>query len=247
MNDTLISEQIRPYIFGRADITGIDFANAGTSRGALVTNPPMYICGVPLVGASGIITRIFCYDLVMKGWMVVDVSGIFGLSAINQLRIEGQEPTTYFGDGALIGSATKYAVRRWQSGDPDFDGTPIPWSVNLPEIGDPGSRAYYRRAVVRLHASTAGTIAGQASVGSITQPSAANKEALAGPSSAGVYAPNQSTTRSFEGDQDLAVDFDIGETGASGQMNLAGTGKVTLEGNDFHVTIKPPRPMGAAA
>jgi hypothetical protein len=250
VHDQLISAEINPYIFGRADIPAIDWANVQNSRAALVVNPPMYILGVPTVGSNGIIQRVLCYDLVLKGWLILDVSqwGGQGWSAINQIRVPGAGPvTTYVGDGSLSLGQSAYNVRRIQSGDLTADGVAIPWSFTPPAVGDPGSRAYFRRSMVRGHALTSGTMTMAASLGAAALPAANDALAPAGPNSSGINAPNVVGQASYEGDQDLAVSFDIAETAPSIVAQYSGTGKVTIEGIDYQLIIKPPRPFGQAA
>lgn len=240
-NDDLLSEEIRPYIFGRSGIAALDFANAINSRAALVENPPMYICGIPTVGSGGAITRILCYDLVMKAWMIVSVCPPISVSAINQLRIPGLQPTTFFGDAGTGG-----AIRRWQSGDPDWDGVPIQWGVQPAEIGDPGSRAYFRRVQIRLHAKTAGTMNVQSAIASALIPTISNTEQVAGPSSSGIYGTQALGKATYVGDQDLAVAFDIAQTAESARAIFTGSGKVVIEGFDWHVMAKPTRVFNQA-
>jgi hypothetical protein len=49
VRDRLISEEIRPYIFGgQPDITPADWNYIWFSKGAMTTNPPMYCCSIPL-------------------------------------------------------------------------------------------------------------------------------------------------------------------------------------------------------
>ena len=51
----------------------------------------------------------------------------------------------------------------------------------------------------------------------------------------------------YAGDTDLGVAFDIGQTAPSASGTFSGTGKVSIEGIDYHVIAKPPRPFGQAA
>lgn len=77
------------------------------SAGAVFTN------GSPVSGLGGYLTRLFCYDLVLKSWTVVDLP--FPISVLHQFRTPGSNPITLmagFFDGAL---------RRWQMGDSQWD------------------------------------------------------------------------------------------------------------------------------
>lgn len=242
VNDTLISEEIRPYIFGLSGLTGVDFTKVANGRAALVTSPPMYCCALPLLGQSGNLTRVFCYDLTMKAWMIVDVTGTQAYRAFKQIRLPNQPTTTYFADA--LSDGTNFNVRRWQNGDADFDGTAIPWSVIPAEIGDPGSRAYFRRVMVRGHSLTAGKITAQAVLASSLPPADTEQSAPTGPNSSGIVPVNNMGSGLYLGDQDIAVAYDLAETAASGRAQFSGTGRVTLEGFDWHVVLKKPRPVG---
>lgn len=247
VNDRLISEEIRPYIFGRADITGVDFAQLQFGRAALTTNPPMYFCALPTI--DGKRTRMFCYDLVMKAWAVVDYfngSIHSPITTVKQLRPpnqsgEAQGAHTYIAD-LTNGTAT---IRQWQQGDTSWDGLPIGWSVTPPEVGDPGSRAYFRRVQVRLHANLPGKMTANISLSSTAQPNNAQTSQGAGPSSGA--PPNIEQVAMYAGDTDLGVAFDIGQTAPSASGTFSGTGQVTIEGVDYHIQPKPPRPFAQAS
>lgn len=247
VNDRLISEEIRPYIFGRADISGVDFANLQFGRAALTTNPPMYFCALPT--QDGKRTRMFCYDLVMKAWAVVDYfngSANVPITTIKQLRPPNQQGLaqgahTYIADL----SNGQASIRQWQQGDTSWDGLPVGWSVTPPEVGDPGSRAYFRRAQVRLHANLPGKMTANIALSSTAQPNNAQTSQGAGPSSGA--PPNIEKVAMYAGDTDLGVAFDIAQTAPSASGTFSGTGKVSIEGVDYHIQSKPPRPFGQAA
>lgn len=250
VNDTLISEEVRPYVFGRADITGLDWANINNSRAALINDPPMYCCACPILGQAGNATRIFCYDLIMKAWMIVDVTGIQAWAAFKQIRIAGGgTPVTYIGDA--IPTAGSYNIRQWQNSDTTWDGTPIEWAVMPPEVGDPGSRAYFRRLMIRGHAETtdpeAEPITIQASLGAALGPLDASTLQAVGPQSSGITAPNLLGTATVNGGEDVGISFDIGIDAPSARVQVSGTGPFTLEAVDWHLRIKPPRPFQQVA
>jgi hypothetical protein len=247
VNDRLISEEIRPYIFGRADITGVDFTQLAWGRSCLTANPPMYCCALPT--KDGLNNRIFCYDLVMRAWMIVDFNnGQAGhnISAMHQMRtpqslgpIEGVH--TYIADWESASSTAD--IHQWQQGDAAwYDGGAVTWSFTPPEVGEPGSRAYFRRANVRLHAPQAGTITGFFNIGDQAQPNNSQPEGGAGPSSG--TPSNVATVARYNGDQDLGVALDIAQTGPSLNGTYSGAGPATIEGIDLHIMPKNPRPFG---
>lgn len=70
VDDKLISEEIRPYIFGKDELPGISFASVNVSWAEQSQNPPLYIALCP-IGGTGL-TRLFIYDLVRKAWTIGD-------------------------------------------------------------------------------------------------------------------------------------------------------------------------------
>jgi hypothetical protein len=250
INDRLISEEIRPYIFGRADITGVDFtqlASVIAGRSALTTNPPMYACVLPT--ADGLVNRMFCYDLVMRAWMVVDFnnnSPNFPITAMHQMRTPVQlGPNegvhTYI---AVLNRATSgVEIQQWQQGDAAwYDAGAVQWFFTPPEVGDPASRAYFRRCNVRLAAPQPGRLTGFFNVGNEALPNNSQPQEGAGPSSG--TPPNIATQAAYNGDQDLGVSLDVAQTGPSLNGTFSGSGPATIEGVDWHVVPKNPRPFG---
>jgi hypothetical protein len=252
VNDRLVSEEVRPYVFGNAEITGIDYTALQWGRSMLTANPPMYVCSLPT--KDGLINRVFCYDLVMRAWAIVDYmnsSPNWPITAMAQIRppaVPGQNAgaVSYIGD--LNRSNNTVTIRRWQAGDPAWDATapatPIAWMFRPPEVGDPASRAYFRRANVRLTAPNPGTLTGLFNIGTESQPNNAQPERGAGPSSG--MAPNVTTRATYNGKMDLGVALDIGQTGPSMNGTYSSSGPGVIEGVDYHIVAKPPRPFGQA-
>ena len=246
VNDRLISEEIRPYIFGNAEISGVDTTRLNTAYACLTTNPPLYVCAMPT--RDGRNTRIFAYDLVMRAWMVVDYmnsSTTYPITCMAQLRPpyqSGFPATACLADQGPSGQT----IRRWQGGDVGWDATspptPVAWMFRPPEVGDPASRAYFRRASVRLAAPNPGILTGFFNIGSEAQPQNSQQQGDAGPSSG--MPPDVTTQASYNGNMDLGVSLDIGQTGPSMNGTYSSSGPGVIEGVDYHITAKPPRPFG---
>jgi hypothetical protein len=159
VRDRIISEEIRPYLFGGlSDVAQLDMAFAYFSKADMTANPPMYCMAIPVLGqgGDGRLTRILCFDLVLKAWTVVDLPSN-GISAFKQIYSPGSIPITVWGgmsDGMLS---------RWQSGDDQgFNawtdpagvvhlGTNIPigWRTNSAIQENPTDRLYVRRAIIK--------------------------------------------------------------------------------------------------
>lgn len=256
INDRLISEEVRNYVYGDQVTTGVDFSRLSKARAALTTNPPLYICSMPTT--EGMVTRIFVYDLVMRAWMIIDYmngnntptpNGVqYPVTCLKQLRppqvsgLNAQTVVADFGPGNLA------SIRRFQGNisDTAWDATSPPtaivWSFRPPEVGEPGSRAYFRRANVRLTAPQPGVITGNFNIGEESQPANARQEGGAGPSHG--TPPNIATQANYYGNEDLGVALDIHQTGPSLNGTYTGSGPANIEGVDYHIAAKPPRPFG---
>lgn len=163
INDRLISEDIRPYLFGgvdsEADLTPVDPSFVYLSHSAQTSSPPMYLCAMPLAAGpaggmgSGMLTRLFCYDLVMKAWAVLDLPWpITTLSAVAA------------GEGypLVLAGKTDGTLQRMQSGDLIWDTgagdqSNVRWSFRSPDIFGEGSsqRLYYKTVVLRGYGNAA--------------------------------------------------------------------------------------------
>jgi hypothetical protein len=149
VSDRVVSEEIRPYLFGGieqdSDIVAVDMTYVYLSKSAQSTNPPMYMCALPLSGGNGDLTRIFCYDLIMKSWVVIDLP--WTVTAMNRVRIGEGSPL-------VLAGKTDGTVQRLQTGDTTWgDGSVIAWSFQTQDVfGEGGSqRIFYREMVLRGH------------------------------------------------------------------------------------------------
>jgi hypothetical protein len=155
INDRLISEDIRPYLFSgmdsEADLVPIDPTFVYLSKSAQTVTPPMYLCTMPLTGQTGALTRLFCYDLVMKSWAVLDLPW-----AISSMA------TVATGEGYPLILAGKIdgTIQRLQTGDLNWDQgdtnqSAVQWSFRTPDLfGEGGSqRLFYEQATIRGYGS----------------------------------------------------------------------------------------------
>ena len=163
INDRLISEDIRPYLFGgadsEADLIPVDPSYVYRSVSAQTIAPPMYLCAMPLAAnpagatGSGALTRLFCYDLVMKAWTVLDLP--WQISSLATMSVGEGYPLVLAGksDGTF---------QRFQSGDLNWDAgaddqSNVAWSFRTPDIFGEGSsqRLFFQQAVIRGYGSPA--------------------------------------------------------------------------------------------
>jgi hypothetical protein len=89
------------------------------------------------------LTRILCYDLVLKAWAIIDLP--WPIEVLKQVRAISSPPVT------LTGGFDDGTVRRVQAGDPDWDGLPIDATVRSPEVFGKFSNQslYLRRLTIR--------------------------------------------------------------------------------------------------
>jgi hypothetical protein len=158
INDRLISEDIRSYLFGgvdsEADLVPVDPTYLYLSQSAQTASPPMYFCAMPLAGRNGALTRLFCYDLVMKAWAVIDLPWAITTMSTNSA-----------GEGyplVLCCRASDGSIQRMQSGDVNWDNggtaqSSVNWSMRSPDIFGEGSsqRLFIEQVTIRGYGSAA--------------------------------------------------------------------------------------------
>lgn len=232
VNDTLISEEIRPYIFGGtgvdADITGIDFAFCYLSQGCQSASPPMYVCACPILGTAGSLTRLFIYDLVLKAWTIMDLP--WSISVMLQALAGEGTPLTIAAKSDGSG-----AVERLFSGDQSWDAsslvlalvasqTPISWNFKTTHVFREGSslRQFYRKVVFRGYAAQA-----------IAQLVTVTVEVNGNPFT---NFQTRIQPQPFSGQFELQVDLML--TGQNVQLKISGQGVLTMDGVDWDVTEK---------
>ena len=161
VRDKLISEQIRPFIFGSPStgspgmpaITGIDLNHAYLIKADEIVNPPLYAAAAPLSGNVSL-NRIFVYDLVLKSWAIIDLpltsSPSSYISSLYQARTPGIEPVT------LIGGFDDGSIQVVQNGQPLWQlftsSSSISWALTTPEVfntSDPSAEIYASNLLIR--------------------------------------------------------------------------------------------------
>jgi hypothetical protein len=238
VNDKVISEEIRPYIFGGtgldADIIGVDFTFVYLSYGDQSSSPPMYCCACPLMGGSGSLTRLFVYDMVLKAWTIMDLP--WEISTLVAIRAGEGLPLFLIAknDGSGL-------IDRLFAGDVNWDAsslvpsvtpsnTPVIWSFKTTHVYSEGSsqRAYFNRVTVRGYAS-------QSAAGLVTATIQANGNPTV---KRQVYVYPQPVSGQFDLNIDLKLTTNIV------QLSLSGQGAVTVDGIDWEVS---PKPTGSSA
>ncbi len=239
VNDTLLSEEERPRIFGRDNYTGLDWNNIQYSYASQCPNPPLYVCACPVSGTT--LTRWFIYDLVRRAWTVCQFA-----NAVQTLYLPLDPNTLPIMVG---GDATGGYVRRYFAGDADDDGTAIGWQIlSRPAFTSPSDRAYFRRLLVKFFAIAANAqvsasfYAGPAS--SLSAKTQTVQVTTASTTTLGWDLDPWDTigwgsTTGASSVTDIDLNFDIGLLANNMTVLLAGSGPARLRGLDWHVRQKP--------
>jgi hypothetical protein len=228
VNDRIISTQVEPYLLGsndpdNADIVPMDPQWQSVCQSALTANPPMYVTAIPIApqtapgSSNGALTRIMCFDLVLKGWSIADlpfpISTMFGAITYSTLA---QTVMGSYDDGTLV---------QWQAGATIWhNGSKISWSLRSPTTASKSAseRLYLRRlAVLGQQGEAPSNITIQLRNG-------------------GVVFSTQSPAMPQSGD--YAVQCGSGEQGFAGRRFdavLSGTGTLTIDSLEMQIEIRP--------
>jgi len=143
VDDLLISEEIRPYLFGHDDINGLNWSRIDRSMATQVHNPPLYLCACP-TGTGGL-DRVFCYDLIRRAWTILQYP--YPIGTLGTSIVPGSLPQVLLAEWGEATTFTGAAVRRIFAEWPDDDGRPISWEVRPRPltVRFPADRLYVRR------------------------------------------------------------------------------------------------------
>jgi hypothetical protein len=172
----------------------------------------------PLQASLGSLNRLLCFDLVTKGWTIIDLP--FAISSIHQVRYAGAYPLT------LAGGAYDGTLRRLFSGDTTWDGQAITWSFRTAEVFSQSSltRVQFVRVVLR------GVGSGSASITCKATVSGNDGQTI--------------TTLSYAdamGNGQFELRFPIALTGLNAHATFSGTGQVEIQEVEWEVQ---PRAVG---
>lgn len=142
VEDRLISEEIRPAIFGGGDFTGIDFSTVDRAWAAQSQNPTLYVAAVPVDGIA--LTRLFIYDLIRRGWTTCTLP--YDISCLNIFFTRVDHPVLH------AGTATGGKIVEVFNANSTDDGAAIAWSVATRRFfaGNQMQAAFFRRAHLNI-------------------------------------------------------------------------------------------------
>lgn len=142
VDDKLISEEIRPYIFGKDELPGLSFSTISGSWADQSQNPPLYIAACPIGGIG--LTRLFIYDLVRKAWTIGDYP--FEIKCLKLFATPTISPVVH------AGTFTSGEIWTIFNGDTTDNGEQIDWSFRTKNyfVGSFMRPTYWRRLELDL-------------------------------------------------------------------------------------------------
>jgi hypothetical protein len=255
VDDRLISEEIRPLIFGNNQFTGVDWANVVSSYAVVNANPPMYVAFLPEAGEA--LTRCFVYDLVRKSWTILSFP--MSVATAHTVTRPGSLPVTLVGD--YDQGHVRTIFNPAASAQDSDNGIPIRWSALLRPVSSPSpqTRGYYHRAIVKIIDVPAGfnlywvatfgpAVNGLAiqKANSIILPFAVPPTIVDG--TGGGWGLSPWGTAPW-GDElvglgsmpapEVDLTLGLGVIATNLRLALQGTGRCTIRGIEYHVTPKP--------
>lgn len=249
VDDTLISEEIRPLIFGSDFFTGIDWTNVVSSYAVVVPNPPLYCLFCPTGGAA--LTRVFCYDLVRRAWTVLQYAT--STACVEAIEDPNTLPVVLMGDYANGGVRSIFNPEA--SAQTTDDGTAIQWEVFArPAVGkSPQQRSYFARAIVKVGHSTQtnqrivwsvllGPLVNSTPLqksGTITLPVIVTP-LLGGGAGFGSEPFGSGPFGSSVPNTECDCTIPISLIGTNLRLLLQGSGHILIRGLEYHLKAKPP-------
>jgi hypothetical protein len=180
------------------------------------------VIAAPIGNSGGQLTRGFCFDLILKAWVIVDFP--FPLGCIAQVQPVTSNPLT------LLGGFNDGCLQRWQAGDVQWytgisaSQANVSWSARVNTIAsqDSGQRIYVRRM----------TLVGSASSG------AGNSITVSIMTPGRTIAPQSYT---IGPNNDFEIFTDVGLTALRFDAIITGNVCMDFHGLSWHTE---PRPIG---
>lgn len=232
VEDRLISEEIRPKIFGGISgnefISGLDFSNIKVSYAAQIPNPPIYIAACP-VSSSGELTRIFFYDLVRRAWTIGDFP--VALSCLALLLSPNSIPLVQA--GAFTGGKIYevFPINVFHD-----DGNHVEWSLKTRAYFNTNQMnpSYFRRLLINVLGEPKHPVY----VTPIIDNNPAQTQTFLMPDG-GIGIPSHTSQAALV---DTVLSVDIMRAGHTVQFQIDGVGRSYIRGLEVHTTQKPPMP-----
>jgi len=212
VGDQLVSEEIRPFIFGGdPEIVPVDWSYAYLSSACGNAVPPAYCCAVPTIGSNGGLNRILFLDTVLRAWTIIDLP--FSIGCLHQVIAGGTTPIT------VMGGQSDGTLRRIQAGD---SSSTVSWFAETPEVFEAGGTRndYVRRILIRGSFPSVGS-------GSITEVSFVSLDVPFPCKFRQV--PNPFSSLNFE------IDVTVHRRGSNVRAIVSGIGGIEIDSIVWHV------------
>lgn len=235
VNDLIISEEIRPYILGHDDITGLNFPSIGRSWATQSQNPPLYVAACPT--SSNNLTRFFVYDLIRKAWSVCDFP--IDISCLSLFTTPSQQPVIHAGT-----SSTGQIIQLFAQDSSD-NGSLIPWSFTSRPyfMGSYMRPTFWRRLIVDMLFPTPSQAVTVNSTLTGLSSSVSKTMTFAGTGASATYdgSSQYDSGAIYDGAStvDGRQDVSIMKTAPSVRLAMNGSGNVRIRGLVYQARSKP--------
>lgn len=223
VEDRLISEEVRPAIFGGEhagiSFTSLDFGNIERSWSVQSQNPPLYVTACPVSGTT--LTRVFIYDLIRRSWSLATFP--LGMSCLNLFFTPTTSPVIH------AGTATTGKILQLFNDDETDDGSEIDWSFRTRAYygRNPLEPTFWRRARVLVAGSPRQLVKITPRVDRVDE---TTRELRLPSEGSGAHAIETS------------LDVDLLRTARHVQLNVSGSGHAVIRAVELHASPKPIRP-----
>ena len=238
VDDRLISEEVRPFLFGNEDHAGLNFQAVLRSWASQSQTPPLYIAACPVAGATTL-TRLFVFDLIRRGWTIADLP--IPIQCLSLFFTPTVAPVVH------AGTATGGRIVRLFSGDLTDDGALIGWSAKTkPETSGSQTRpSYFQRAILDVTYRSSQQVQITATPVSITPTGesklVATRSVLTSPIVGSAYGAAKYGTAvygasTFRGGR---VTIPVHRQGSAMYLDITGRGQAVIRGLEWHIKPKP--------
>lgn len=222
VEDRLISEEVRPAIFGgstsKLSFVALDFDAVRTGSWAVqAQDPPLYLAVCPVVGGG---QRVFCYDLTRRAWTLLTLPSGVVAQSMSLYTTPGQNPEP------RVGTSDGRVFRWWTGAEKDHPSADVEFRLlTRPYVGhSPFEPSYFRRARVLVEGQPGHAVTVRPLIDDIPGP-----------------AEMTARSEAFRSLSEQIIDLPIHRTARHVALEITGRGAVRIRGVEFHASPKPIR------
>lgn len=234
VDDKLISEEVRPYIFGNSDISALNQSAIARSYAAQSQNPPLYVAACPVAGSG--LSRFFIYDLVRKAWTICDFPHT--VQSLNLFTTPTTTPVVHA--GASVGG-TIFVLFNRATND---DGVAIAWSARTRSyfVESFMRPTFWRRAVLDFEVRQTQPVVVATTLGGVAGNLAATETYTTLGATGSVYGRTVYGTGTYSAGAAATTNarqtVEINRTTTDVFLDISGAGFVRLRGISLHTVAK---------